>query len=131
MMNPAPLGYVFSAALVLLGTWFAWHESRSAADLPNVAAAARPFAASRVRRRLRIAVLFIFIGLLLACGHATDPQLNPLRYVVIWGMVTLFSFALLVYAYLDLRALRTHWQSEVRRRAAPEKPSGNTTEDSR
>lgn len=130
-MNPAPLGYVFSAVLILLGTWFAWRETRTAAELPKIPAEVRPFAAGRARRRLRIAVLFIFIGLLLACGHATDPQLNPLRYVVIWGLVTLFSFSLLVYAYLDLRALRTHWQSEVRRSAAVAKSRGNPSDDSR
>jgi hypothetical protein len=105
-MNNDVLGYVFSAVMVVVGIWFAMHERRNAASLADVPEVRRPFVVTRTRRRIRIATLFIFIGLLSACAGATEPRHHPIRYLIIWSTVTFFALALLGYGVADAYAAK-------------------------
>lgn len=118
-MNPsAVMSMVLSVALVALGMMFALHERRGAAVLSTIPESLRRFAVTRTRRRLRVATLFIFVGLLTACGQWTDPLIHPIRFLTIWGLATLFSLALLAYGITDVMATRAQLRESLRRRRA-------------
>jgi hypothetical protein len=116
MNSSAALSMILSVALIALGTMFALHERRVAALLGTIPESFRRFAISRTRRRLRVAALFIFVGLLTACGQWTDPRENPIRFLIIWGLATIFSLALLAYGIADVLASRAQLRESFRRR---------------
>lgn len=96
----------FSVLLVIVGAVLALRERSAARSVGLIPAGLRGIAVARIRRRIRIAVLFIFLGLVTASGHATQPEVNPIRFVIIWSTATLFSIALLGYGVAEARSLR-------------------------
>lgn len=95
-----------SAALVVVGVLFVLRERRAARSIAFVPAGLRDMAVRRVRRRMRIALLMVFLGVLTASGHATRPDLNPIRFLIIWSTTALFCVALLLYGLAEARSLR-------------------------
>lgn len=118
-MNPSPATFATAAALVVLGIMFAWIERYTAATRELLPAALREFATARSRRRVRIAALLIFVGALMACGNLTDPQLHPLRFLVIWGLTALLAVSMLCYGLADFYYSRVLWVERMRRTAVP------------
>ncbi len=117
-MAPSPWSLPLAVMLIVLGSVFAWSERRTALSLPNISDRLRPFLARRTRRRLRVATLIIMIGVLMACGHWTDPLVNPIRFLIIGVVTTIFSVTLLLYGISDYRASRVRIAEANRRRAA-------------
>jgi len=118
-MNPSPATFVTAAALVALGIMFAWIERYTAATRELLPAGLRDFATARSRRRVRIAALLIFVGALMACGNLTDPNLHPLRFLLIWGLTALLAVSMLCYGLADFYYSRVLWVERMRRTAAP------------
>lgn len=115
-MSASPWNLSFAVSLIVLGAIFGWYERRTAQLLPTISARLRPFLISRTRRRIRIAALFVMIGVLMACGHWTDLHQHPIRFLSIGILTTLFSIALLVYGLADYYATRVQ-RIEAGRRA--------------
>jgi hypothetical protein len=138
-MNLAFWNYLPAAMLIVMGALFAWIERRAAIGRELLSPSLREFATDRSRRRVRIAALLIFVGVLMVCGNATDPRDHPLRYLVIWGLVALMAVSMLCYGVYDFYATRVLWVEKMRlnakslgeaaRRARTTAPSENDAED--
>src|SRR6184192_3416204 len=103
-MNPSVWNFAPAATLVLLGALFAWVERRTVAQRRLLPETLREFATDRSRRRLRIAALLIFVGVLMACGNLTDPRDHPVRFLVIWSITALLAVSMLLYGIADFYA---------------------------
>jgi hypothetical protein len=114
-MPASPWNLSLAVALIVLGAVFAWYERRTAQLLPKFSARLRPFLVTRSRRRIRVASLFIMIGVLMACGHWTDLNQHPVRFLIISLLTVIFSIALLAYGVSDFYATRAQRVESGRR----------------
>lgn len=117
-MAASPWNLALAVALIVLGAVFAWYERRTAQLLPQFSARLRPFLVTRSRRRIRVASLFIMIGILMACGHWTNLHEHPIRFLIIGIMTIIFSIALLAYGVSDFHATRAQRVESGRRALA-------------
>jgi hypothetical protein len=116
-MNLPLWNYMPAAALIVMGALFAWIERRTGAGRELLPVAVREIALNRSRRRVRIAALLIFVGVLMGCGIATDPHRHPVRYVSIWGLTALLAVSMLCYGIYDFYATRVLWVERMRQSA--------------
>lgn len=114
-MPASPWNLSVAVAMIVLGAMFAWYERRTAQLLPTFSARLRPFLVARSRRRIRVASLFVMIGVLMACGHWTDLHVHPIRFLLIGILTTIFSITLLAYGISDFYATRTQRVAAGRR----------------
>jgi hypothetical protein len=117
-MAGSPWNLSLAVAMIALGAVFAWYERRTVKLLPTFSARIRPFLVTRSRRRVRVAALFMMIGVLMACGHYTDPQLNPVRFIIIGLLTALFTIVLLGYGVSDYYSMRNQRLESGRRALA-------------
>lgn len=114
-MNPTVWSFAPAAALVALGAMFAWVERSATAHRHLLPVSLREYATSRARRRIRIAALLVFVGVLMACGNLTDPREHPRQFIVIWSLTALLAISMLCYGIADFVASRSMLRERMRR----------------
>ncbi|MGC3969737.1 MAG: hypothetical protein QM775_21125 [Pirellulales bacterium] len=104
--------------LVALGIGLYWRESVVARGLGSAAEEDVEFLRTRTRRRIRIALLIGFTGLLMGIGGWVSPRQRPTIFIASWSAAMLATLWLLWLAAMDLFSVRLHWNERTRRNMA-------------